>query len=46
LLGLALPLVAGAEGKTIAQPPDHPYGALADGSGAQLTESVTPWTTS
>ncbi|HEY7141674.1 MAG TPA: cytochrome C [Methylomirabilota bacterium] len=39
LLGLALPAVAGAEGKTIGQPPDHPYGALADGAGAQLARN-------
>jgi hypothetical protein len=39
LLGLVLPAAAAAEGKTIAQPPDHPYGALADGSGAQLTRN-------
>jgi cytochrome c5 len=39
VLGLALPAVAAADGKTITQPPDHPYGALADGPGAQLTRN-------
>jgi len=39
VLGLVLPVVAAAEGKTIAQPPDHPYGALPDGPGAQLTRN-------
>ena len=33
-LGLALPAQAAAEGKTIEQPPDHPYSALPDGPGA------------
>jgi sulfite dehydrogenase (cytochrome) subunit B len=39
LLGLTLPAVAAAEGKTIAQPPDHSYGALAEGPGAQLARN-------
>jgi mono/diheme cytochrome c family protein len=38
-LGLILPVIASAEGKRIAQPPDHAYGALADGSGAQLARN-------
>jgi hypothetical protein len=40
LLALALPATAGAEGKTIVQPPDHPYGALADGPGAQQARNL------
>jgi cytochrome c5 len=40
VLGLfALPALAAAQGKTIEQPPDHPYGALEDGPGAQLTRN-------
>jgi hypothetical protein len=39
VLGLALPAAAAAEGKTIAQPPDHPYGALVDGPGVQLARN-------
>jgi hypothetical protein len=39
VLGLALPALAAAEGKTIEQPPDHAYSALPDGPGAQLTRN-------
>ena len=39
LLGLLLPAAAAAEGKTIAQPPDNPYAALAEGPGVQLTRN-------
>jgi sulfite dehydrogenase (cytochrome) subunit B len=39
VLGLGLPALALAEGKTIEQPPDHPYAALSDGPGAQLTRN-------
>jgi hypothetical protein len=37
---LALPETAAAEGKTIVQPPDDPYGALADGPGAQRARNL------
>jgi cytochrome c5 len=40
VLGLALPAVVAAEGKTIQQPRDHPYGALADAPDAQLARNV------
>ncbi len=40
LPGLALPAAAAAEGKTIVQPPDHPYSALPDGPGAQQTRNL------
>ncbi|HZS33125.1 MAG TPA: cytochrome c, partial [Methylomirabilota bacterium] len=40
LLALSLPATAAAEGKTIVQPPDHPYGALADGPGAQQARNL------
>ena len=39
LLGFVLPALAAAEGKTIEQPPDHEYGALAEGPGVQLTRN-------
>jgi hypothetical protein len=38
-MALVLPAVAAAEGKTIAQPPDNPYGALADAPGVHLTRN-------
>lgn len=39
LLGLVVPAAAFAQGKTIVQPPDHPYGNLAEGPGAQLARN-------
>jgi hypothetical protein len=39
LLGLALPVVAAAEGKTAPQPPDHAYATLADGPDVQLARN-------
>ena len=39
-LGLmALPALAAGEGKTIEQPPDHPYAALEERPGVQLTRN-------
>jgi mono/diheme cytochrome c family protein len=38
-LGLALPTLGAGEGKTIEQPPDHPYATLPDAPGAQLTRN-------
>jgi cytochrome c5 len=39
LLALGLPVLAAGEDKIIAQPPDHAFGALADGPGVQVARN-------